>query len=230
MTGRVQLKLCGFTRLADVRAVAALAGVTSIGLNFWPGSRRHVDLGLASELAEAVRDMNCQSGRSVALVGLFVDQDLELVATTAAAIGLAAIQLHGDESPTFIEALRARIRLPIWKGVAIGGASDVTRALQLARHADAILLDAASASRGGSGKAIDWKLAHVIARAASVPVHLAGGISPSNVAAAIAAAAPTGIDIASGVESSPGVKDLAKVEALLAAMAAAAAPPATALP
>jgi phosphoribosylanthranilate isomerase len=202
------VKICGVTRVEDARA-AALAGADFVGLNFWPTSKRHVEVDAAVALARAGRV------RGAMIVGVFVNASAPAIAETARAAGLDLIQLHGDESPAFCAEVRAMTGLRIWKALPVAGASDVEG---LERWpVNAVLLDAATAGRGGSGQTIDWAVA---ARAAqsTKPIVLAGGLDPGNVAAAISAVKPWAVDVASGVESAPGIKDPAKVAAFLRAV------------
>ena len=186
------IKICGITRVADAEHAVA-AGATHIGLNFWPKSKRVVDRARAAEIANAVR------GR-VTIVGVFLDQDptpfLDLV---------EIVQLHGNEAP-------ATYPIPIWKALAI----DRVAQIGAWSHADAILLDNPTP---GSGRAFEWSLARDVRRQhPHRRIVLAGGLTPDNVAQAIAEVAPYGVDVASGVESAPGVKDPARVTAFIAAV------------
>lgn len=209
---RPRVKVCGFTRAEDVRAVAAL-DLDWIGLNFWPRSKRHVAPAMAGVLARIARSAGIE------VVGLFVDQPADELAAVVEEVGLDVVQLHGDEPPVVCAEVAARTGLPVWKAIAVTGPDDVAPAA-LARWADAgvaaIVLDAASPGRGGSGQTIDWAVAAAAARG-PLPVVLAGGLTPANVAAAVAAVAPWAVDVASGVEVAPGHKDPARVAAFVAA-------------
>lgn len=208
----VRVKLCGFTRPADA-AAAVRAGADYLGLNFWPRSKRFVSGDAAAAVAEAAR-----AAGPVTLVGLFVDQAEAEIVATAARLGLAVVQLHGDEAPALGAALAAH-GLEVWKAHAVAGAADVARlgAWPAAAH----LLDAPSAGRGGSGQTFDWALA-ARAVADGHRVVLAGGLTPANVAAAVAVVRPWAVDTASGVEQAPGLKDADKMAAFVAAVRAAA--------
>jgi phosphoribosylanthranilate isomerase len=138
---------------------------------------------------------------------VFVDAPVAEVEATAAAVGLDVVQLHGDE-PARVGAALAAAGLEVWKAIAVASAADLTRLA--AWPAAAHLLDAATAARGGSGHTIDWGLA-AEAVAAGRRIVLAGGLTPRNVATAIAAVKPFAVDVASGVELAPGVKDPVKV-------------------
>jgi phosphoribosylanthranilate isomerase len=193
------IKICGFTRPDDA-AFAAGVGVDWLGLNFWPRSRRVVDLAQAAEVVAAAR----AAGTRVALVGIFVDQPIEEVTRVVEAIGLDYAQLHGDEPPAYASGLGRRAI----KAFALAAPDDLERL----DHYDcqAYLVDTPSPGRGGSGELGDWNLARVAARRHRVL--LAGGLTPDNVAQAIAEVAPFGVDAASGVESTPGRKDARLVE------------------
>jgi phosphoribosylanthranilate isomerase len=198
------VKICGITRVEDA-AFASGEGADFIGLNFWPSSRRYVSPQLAITLVEAAIPAT--------IVGLFVNASADEIEAIADAVGLDIVQLHGDESPDLVAGLRDR-GLIVWKAHAIGAAADVTRLDTYA--ADAHLLDAPSAGRGGSGQTFDWSHARS-AVAAGHRVVLAGGLTPDNVAAAVTQVQPYAVDVASGVESAPGVKDHDRVRAFLAA-------------
>lgn len=182
-----RVKICGVTRPVDARRAAAL-GADAIGLNFWPGSKRFVDVEPARRIAEA-------AGPLVWLVGVFVNQPRLHIRRVVRAVGLHAIQLHGDETVADTEGWP----LPVFKAVRLG------RRAPRIPFSTPLLLDAAQPGYGGGGVTADWSVARRVARAH--PSLLAGGLTPANVAAAIAAVRPLGVDVASGVESSPGVKD-----------------------
>jgi phosphoribosylanthranilate isomerase len=205
-----RVKICGVTQLDDA-ARASAAGADFVGLNFWEKSRRRVALDRAAGLAAAVRGAGAAK-----VVGVFVDADLAAVATVLAAVDLDILQLHGDEPPELVTAIGAAAQRPIWKAVPVG-AQAALDALER-WPADAILLDTPTPGRGGSGVAFDWSLAREARR--RYPARsflLAGGLTPSNVAAAIADVQPWAVDVASGVEAAPGIKDAAKLAAFIAA-------------
>jgi phosphoribosylanthranilate isomerase len=204
-----KVKICGVTRPDDAAWVAA-TGVEFIGLNFWPRSKRHLPVARAPEVAAAAR-----AAGPAQLVGLFVNAALAEIAEAAQRLALDIIQLHGDETAGEVAAIARATGLPVWKAIAVGAAADLA---QLAGWpVQAILLDAPSAGRGGSGQVFDWQLARGARREDPARrLVLAGGLDPGNVAAAIAAVAPWAVDVASGVESAPGIKDRAKVAAFVA--------------
>ena len=215
-----RIKICGVTTSPDEVYVAA-AGVDFIGLNCWPRSRRYVDPARARRLAGNVR----AAGRA-SLVGVFVDASADEISRTVELANLDIIQLHGDESPALVDDVRRACGRPIWRAWSIASLADLDALArwQLAARADALLLDApAAATRHAQGDPtrvrIDLALvAEARARLPDAPIVLAGGLDAGNVAAAIAACQPWCVDVASGVERSPGVKDLEKLAAFVAAV------------
>jgi len=213
-----RIKICGVTTASDAAAVAA-AGADAVGLNFCPTSPRAIDLATAREIVAALPP-------GVTKVGVFVDTPLEEVQTTAEALGLDLLQLHGDEPPECLAALAPR---RVMKAFRLGaeGLPAVLAYLAACRRLDAlpeaVLLDAyVPGQHGGSGKTADWPAAaEYAARNDAPPLVLAGGLTPENVAAAIQAVRPAAVDTASGVESSPGVKDAVRVAAFIEATRAA---------
>jgi phosphoribosylanthranilate isomerase len=210
MTIKIKIKICGVT-LADDAARVAAAGVEFIGLNFWPSSKRY----LAPEGAPAVAAAARAAG-AVALVGVFVNAPIAQLTAIAGDVGLDVIQLHGDETPDDAIAVQRATGCQVWKAIPVGEPRDLANLDGW--QVDAVLLDAPAAGRGGAGKVFDWNLAREAQRnSRDRRLVLAGGLSPHNVRAAIAAVAPWAVDVASGVESAPGVKDAAKVAAFVAA-------------
>jgi phosphoribosylanthranilate isomerase len=207
-TGPIKIKICGVTRVDDAAMVAA-AGVDFVGLNFWPSSKRYLQVDRAPAVAEAAR-----GGGVVGVVGVFVNARLDDIVALARTLSLDAVQLHGDETPQDAAAVAHQTGCAVWKAVAVGRRSDLDRLDTWSL--DAILLDTPTTGRGGSGKVFDWKLARDARRA--YPTRrfvLAGGLSPDNVRAAIDAVSPWAVDVASGIESAPGIKDRAKLAAFL---------------
>jgi phosphoribosylanthranilate isomerase len=201
---RTRIKVCGITRLED--ALACLeAGVDALGFNFWPGSKRHVTVAQAIEIARAVPP-------GVLRVGVFVQARPADVRATVATVGLNAVQLHGDEEPGDY----AGVGVPLWQVLRV----ESTLPGSVSTHAAEVLLDAKAEGFGGSGRRFDWSLAHG-ARRYGLPFWLAGGLTPANVGEAVRLAEPPGVDVASGVESRPGLKDPALVRAFVAAVRAA---------
>ena len=195
------MKICGITRLED--AVAAVdAGAQAIGFIFWPSSPRYVDPRRAREIAAALPAL-------VTTVGVFVNQDAAEVNRVAATAGVDAVQLHGEEDPAFAAALGRRVVKTITR-------VDAREVDRWPAHV-VLLVDAHDPTRrGGTGQTADWDAAATLARRRRVL--LAGGLHAGNVADAIARVRPFGLDVSSGVESAPGVKDRGKINALFEAM------------
>ncbi len=190
--GSVRVKICGITRLEDALAAAEL-GADALGFNFWPGSKRHVD----PELAQAI------VGRLppfVTPVGVFVNQEPTEVLHLCALSRVTVVQLHGDEEPRDC----AGHVMPVIKAFRLSGPADLVPIPRYHRAA-AVLLDAPGEGYGGSGQTFDWALARQAT--GGKPILLAGGLTPDNVAAAVRAVRPWAVDVASGVESAPGIKD-----------------------
>ena len=206
-----RIKFCGITSLEDAQRSAA-AGAWAIGLIFWPDSPRRCSLDAAAEIAAALR-------RRLEVVGVFVNPTLDFVAGLADAVGLSMVQLHGDEGPVFCAEVARRTGCKVIKAARVRSGADI-QALS-AFHTDYHLLDSyVSGVPGGSGEAFAWELAR--AHAGPAPVILSGGLSADNVAEAIATVRPFAVDVASGVERSPGRKDANKLEAFAAAARRAA--------
>jgi phosphoribosylanthranilate isomerase len=201
-----RVKVCGITRLEDAELAASL-DAWAIGVILWPGSRRACDPAVAAGIARALR-------RRIELVGVFVNPALEDVVNAHEAIGFTHVQLHGDEGPAFCAAVAQRTGARVIKALRIASGADIRDAGRF--HTDLHLFDAAvRGAYGGSGRTWDWRL--VAQRRSPVPLILSGGLDPDNVADAIAAVQPWAVDVASGVEAAPGIKDPAKVEAFVAA-------------
>ena len=207
---RVLIKVCGIT-LADDAARAAAAGVDFIGLNFWPKSRRYLSPDRAPIVAAAARGTG-----SAKVVGVFVDPEVDEILEIAARVELDVIQLHGDEDPETVKRISLSVYRPVWKAIAVGASKDLDR-LEV-WPADALLLDAPTPGRGGAGARFDHRLAREAReRYPTRNFVLAGGLDPSNVAAAVANVQPWAVDVATGVEAAPGIKDPAKLAAFVAA-------------
>ncbi len=188
----MRIKVCGVTTIEDAEGCSAL-GVDLLGLNFVPSSPRRVSIEGARRIAERVRG-------KVEIVGVTADLEVAEIRELALSVGLDLVQLHGDEPPELVMKLGGLA----FKALRMGDAADVAEA---SRYAGLILADAkAPGQLGGTGKVVDFSLVAPLAR--SRPLLLAGGLTPANVAAAIEAVGPFGVDVASGVEKAPGVKDL----------------------
>ncbi len=197
----VRVKICGITRLEDA-LLAARLGADALGFNFWPRSKRYLP-------PEAAREITARLPPLVTSVGVFVDPTRDEVLRAIDAARLQVVQLHGDEPPE----LCAALPVPVVKAIRV---TDRHSLAALASYEVAgFLLDSASPGYGGSGAAFDWGLAAEVAR--ELPVILAGGLGPENVAEAVRAVCPWGVDVASGVEAAPGVKDPEKLRRFVTA-------------
>jgi phosphoribosylanthranilate isomerase len=202
-----RVKVCGITRPEDAELAVEL-GAWAIGFILWPGSKRAADEDVAAGIAAAVR-------RRVEPVGVFVNASLDEIAHAADNIGLTHVQLHGDEGPAFCSEVARRTGAKVIKAIRVAGAADFQDLERF--HTDFHLLDTARRGAfGGTGETWDWALA--ARRKRKAPVILSGGLTPENVAAGIAAVDPFAVDVASGVEASPGVKDPDKLAAFMAAV------------
>lgn len=196
----VRVKICGLTNLDDA-LVAAAAGADALGFNFWPQSSRYIEPPGAAEIVKLLPPL-------VTPVGVFVNARPEIVERAARRAGLTAVQLHGEEDPEDVKALAAR-GLTVLKALRVG-ARFRPQKLQRFAGARAFLLDAeVKGARGGTGKTFDWKQARAARRFGRIV--LAGGLTVENVARAIAAAQPYGVDVCTGVERKPGLKDHARL-------------------
>lgn len=208
-------KICGITRLEDAEH-AVEAGAWAVGMVFWSPSPRAIDLADAQVIGAALR-------RRAQLVGVFVNATPDTVVAVADAVGLTHVQLHGDEGPSFAEAVARRAGVKVIKAARVRARADV-QALDAFRNVDIHLLDTYRAGNpGGTGETFDWDL--VAERRSPLPLLLSGGLTAANVGEAIARTTPWGVDTSSGVEAAPGVKDPDKVEAFLAAVRATADEP-----
>ena len=204
----MRVKICGLTRAEDALLAAEL-GAWAVGFVFWPGSPRYV----APERARAIVDA---LPASVTPVGVFVDQPVEEVDTIARGVGLGAAQLHGTESPAYAQGLT----LPVIKALSVTDA--LSEAARDAWREATLLIDTVDPEqRGGTGRVVDWAAAADVARLR--PVLLAGGLRSDNITEAIRIVRPAGVDVSSGVERTPGVKDAALLRALFAALSTAGA-------
>ncbi len=186
-----RIKICGITRLEDALAAARL-GADAVGFNFWPRSKRYLPPGEARAIVRRLPTF-------VTTVGVFVDPSRDEVLRALDACGIGVAQLHGDESPE----LCLSLPIPVLKAIRVAGANAL--AALASYDVQGFLLDAPSPGYGGSGQTFDWELAAEVAR--ELPIVLAGGLGPDNVSEAIRVVRPWAVDVASGVERAPGVKD-----------------------
>jgi phosphoribosylanthranilate isomerase len=194
------VKICGITRLEDAAAAVA-AGAGAIGFIFWPASPRFIDPHRARVIAAALPPF-------VTPVGVFVNQPLDYVNGVASLVRLGVVQLHGDETPQFADA----VARPVMKAVSLRNPD-----VRLWPGRVRLLLDVHDPlARGGTGRTLDWTAAADVASQREIV--LAGGLKPENVADAVARVRPYGIDVSSGVERSPGIKDHQRLRALFEAV------------
>lgn len=213
-----RVKLCGLRSTDDVQA-AALAGAAYLGFVFYDRSPRHVSLAQARAAALA-----CPPG--LVKVALIVDAGDAALDEMLAEVPIDMLQLHGHEPPERVAELRARHGLPVMKAIGVAGPDDLAQIADYARVSDQLLIDARPprsgvALPGGNGLAFDWNL--IAGRRWPCPWMLAGGLTPENVAAAVRLTGAQQVDVSSGVESAPGVKDPARMAAFVAAAQGATA-------
>jgi phosphoribosylanthranilate isomerase len=193
------VKICGITRLADARH-AVDCGAAAIGFVFWPGSPRYIAPVRAAEIV-------AELPANLVTVGVFVNEPVEAIEEVVRQTGIGTIQLHGNETPAYA----AAIALPVWRAV---GVHEADNAIATWPAGTTLLLDVVDPARRGTGQTVDWQGAATVARTRRVM--LAGGLTPENVREAIETVRPFGVDVSSGVEDSPGIKNMDKVERFLA--------------
>lgn len=205
------VKICGITRKEDAR-FAMENGVDAIGFIAHPASPRFITAENVAHIANSLPHAFCK-------VGVFVDTTVGVISDYVAA-GINTIQLHGQESAALAEELRKKFDIEVWKVLKTRKIDDINQVLDF--PADRILIDTFSRDlAGGSGKVADWNLAAKAVEMLRKPVILAGGLNSMNVADAIAKVEPDGLDVSTGVESSPGQKDHQKIAKLLQVIAKA---------
>jgi phosphoribosylanthranilate isomerase len=204
----VDVKICGVCRAGDAR-VAAAAGARWLGVILAPGYSRTQTVDGARVIFEAA---------AIRRAGVFVDAEPDEVASAARALALDAVQLHGEESPAYVGALRGAVGCEVWKAIRVRDPRDLSAAAgPYAGHVDAVLLDGWSPdAHGGAGVSFDWSAAaaHV---PAGVRLIVAGGLRPENVARAVSVLRPAMVDVSSGVEDVVGQKAPDRIHAFIAA-------------
>jgi phosphoribosylanthranilate isomerase len=207
----VRIKICGLTNLDDARA-AVDAGADALGFIFFPGSPRYITPAAAAHII-------AQLPPFVSTVGVFVDEPAVSLQETANAVGINAIQLHGNESPDYCDSI-PRDRFRVIKAFRVKDQSSLASLKDF--RASTFLLDSyVPGQLGGTGAKFNWDLA-IQASRFGTPIILAGGLVPENIRDAVAKVTPYGVDVSSGVESAPGKKDHNKVRAFIAAARSAA--------
>jgi phosphoribosylanthranilate isomerase len=206
-----KFKICGLTRPEDAEQAVDL-GAWALGLIQWAGSPRRCDPGVAAEIGAHFR-------RRAEIVGVFVNPTLDAVTRAAEDLNLSIVQLHGDEGPVFCSEVARRTGCRVIKAARVRSGADIQALGPF--HTDFHLLDSFVAGvPGGTGKSFAWELAR---QHRGTPVILSGGLTADTVGEAIATVRPYAVDVASGVESAPGIKDTAKLAAFAGAVGASAA-------
>ena len=211
MAADIRVKICGLTKIADIQA-AVQAGASYVGFVFFPKSPRHLATKDASIMAASVPVGICKVALTVNADNTRLDQLID-------AVPLDMLQLHGSESPERVAEVQDRYGLPVMKAVGVADEGDLSALAEYLRVADQVLVDAKPPAGadlpGGNGLAFDWRL--IAGRRWPVPWMLAGGLTSENVREAIRLTGARQVDVSSGVESEPGVKDAAKIRAFCAA-------------
>ena len=209
MSTDIRVKICGLTAAADV-AAAVSAGAAYVGFVFFEKSPRHVTV-------EAARGLSLDVPPGVAKVALTVDADNAALDALTGRVPLDFLQLHGEESPARVAEIKARYGLPVMKAIGVAEVADLAQVDVYAGVADQLLIDAKpppGATRpGGNALAFDWRL--IEGRDWPLPWLLAGGLTPDNVAQAVARTGARQLDVSSGVERAPGVKDAKLIRAFI---------------
>ena len=209
--GDIRVKICGLRTVDDVVAVAR-AGAAYAGFVFFPKSPRHLSIPEARALALA-------APVGLAKVALIVNANDAAIEAILADVPIDMLQLHGAETPARVAEVRDRFGLPVMKAVGLSGEADLAAIMEYSLIADQLLIDAKPGSGtdlpGGNGLAFDWRL--LVGRKWLRPWMLAGGLGLHNVAEAVRLTGAAQVDVSSGVESAPGVKDHAKIAAFVAA-------------
>src|SRR3954449_956465 len=210
MAGATRIKHCGIASAEDA-ALAIECGAWALGMIFWPGTPRRSAPDVATAIGRRHR-------REVELAGVFVNQSLDEIAALAEMVPLSLVQLHGEEGPSFCAEVARRTGARVIKAARIRSKADL-QALTAFRSVDFHLVDAhVEGLRGGTGQTVDRRI--LLARLSELPLILSGGMTAENVGEAIAEIHPFAVDVASGTEASPGVKDPEKLRAFSEAVAA----------
>jgi phosphoribosylanthranilate isomerase len=209
----IAMKFCGLTRAQDVSA-AARAGAAYMGLVFFEKSPRNVSI-------EMARDLATLAPPGLAKVALTVNADDAMLDALMASVPIDMVQMHGAESPERVVEVRARTGLPVMKALGIAGAGDLAQIDVYSDVADQLLIDAKPPTDGtlpgGNGLSFDWQLL-AGRKYWTKPWMLAGGLTPQNVAEAVRLTGAKQVDLSSGIETAPGVKDAGKMMAFAAAL------------
>ncbi|KAA0442580.1 MAG: phosphoribosylanthranilate isomerase [Candidatus Thioglobus sp.] len=195
---KTKIKICGFTDVHNALESAFL-GIDAIGLVFYSKSPRYVEVETALEIVNALPPF-------ISRVGLFVNADSSFIDEVLCEVPLDTLQFHGDESP--LEC--AQYTMPFIKALRVNSETNIVKLAGDYHQASGLLLDSANGEAfGGTGNSFDWNLAKL---KIDLPIILAGGLNPATVAEAISQVNPYAVDVSSGVESSKGIKDIAKIK------------------
>jgi len=202
----MRVKICGITRRDQGIAIANL-GATALGFICVPNTKRYVN-------PEQIHAVVADIPPTIDCIGVFANSNIEEITEVVSASGLNAIQLHGDESPSFCSNLKQSLpNVEIIKALRVSNIEGLEQALTYSNYVDTLLLDAYDPSQlGGTGKTLDWQI--LTEFNPPCPWFLAGGLTPDNILTALSQVQPSGIDLSSGVEHAPGDKDLHKVARL----------------
>lgn len=215
-SAKTRVKICGITRVEDAR-LAVQGDAWALGMIMWPESPRYVAPQQAADIADSAR-------RSAEIAGVFVDQPLDEVVGLATEIGLTMVQLHGNEGQQFCTEVARRAGVRVIKAFRVKG-RNVLMEMGKFYNVDFHLLDNYKDGQpGGTGETFDWNYITQTPRRGDVPLILSGGLNPENVGVAIETVGPYAVDVSSGVESEPGIKDPAKLTALFDAVNGAVSP------
>lgn len=210
----IETKICGLST-EDTLQAAINAGSRYVGFVFYPPSPRNVDIETAAKLCKS-------AGENILKVGVFVNPDDEFLSTIIDQVDIDVIQLHGNETIERVQYIRAKYSKLIMKAIAVASVGDINRAREYEKEVDMLLFDAKApiemddALPGGNGLAFDWQL--IAGQEWHVPWMLSGGLNPQNVSEAINISGANIVDVSSGVENSPGSKDIIKINAFINAV------------
>ena len=217
----MEIKICGITQLDQARAIVA-AGADYLGFICVPSSSRWLEPGSIQAIVHSIHEQKVSeqniSEQKSKTVGVFANASVSEISAVQSRTAFDVLQLHGQESPEFCHTVKTAFpQTLVWKALRIKGSVDLQRATQYETIVDRLLLDAYHPQLlGGTGETIDWAMLQAFQP--RIPWFLAGGLTPGNVAEALTQLQPRGVDVSSGVERSPGDKDLELVQAFIQAV------------
>lgn len=203
MSRSIRIKMCGMTREADIQHAVRL-GVDAIGLIFYPQSKRYLSL-------QQAKDILVHHPLFVDIVAVFVNPDVEMVRSVISELPIQWLQFHGEESAAFCR----QFHLPYIKAIPALNEVQIRQAMNVYSDAAAIMLDTPSPDHGGTGKVFDWNM---IPQKRNIPLILAGGLNAENVLSAVDMCHPTAVDVCTGVEIAPGIKDHQQMSSFVTAL------------